>query len=1078
VTVLWLSALAVFLIAGASAYGAAHIPEVHTELPDVDTRTATVDPSAAQLAAAEQLGADVTWNQFGTPSTVFNLNGNLASGVAGSDAVAAVRSWLDRNKTLFRLSSAADLELVQDSALIGGAGHAVLLGQTYDGLLAAPDGLVTVALTGSAASGWDITYASSSLTGSDEVATDASISSVEAWVQAARAVGENVSTSDVTVVGENDGWTQLEVNGFDELQSVRETAFPIPGQDARAAYQTVVADGEHVGVVTTVDGASGSVLARNNIVDHAADNPAWKVFPASPPLTTLNAYPWNYPSTDTREIWCWSPSFGCDLVVGNTANSADVSLPWDQTDPAGPSTFTTRGQTANDREQWITASNNPPRPAGTLFQPMSATRDYSFPWTNQWFTSGCDPAVLGTVAAPNVGANDISAATVNLFVMHSRMHDWAYELGFTESRWNGQANNFATPPPFLGNDPVTGNAQAGAITGGFPGFGGRDNANMGTRPDGTPSVTNMFLWQPIAGSFYAPCVDGDYDMSVVAHEYGHMIENRMIGKGNVRMGDHAGAMGEAIADLFAMEYQNEHHYVPVGGENRYAVGPYVTGNPTTGIRNFGMNMPMSGPFPQPGKRAEVHGVNLGSYEYDITGQQVHADGEIWSGTNFTLRTLLLNRYPSQGEAVDLACASGARPVDQCPGNRRWMQLYFDAMLLMPTRPSLLDARNAILAADLTRFGGANQDLLWRGFAEEGFGQLATTTTPAGNDDDPIPDFTSPHEDNATVNFEAVSRDTGAAIPATIYPGDYEARVTPIADTDAATTGPNLDATAGFVATHDKRGDGHNLTGFRNKEGKNNDRDGANQNKRGDDNGAGYNFIATAPGYGTVRFRLDDLKPGETRTVKIEFATNVVSSVWGATAGGDGAEHGALIDGTEGTNWDSTGTTDVAGRQVVIALGSSKSFRFANVSALLAPGQNRFTALRAFEILACNAGKDRRNPSCDPANNRGWDRVMSSGPNAFPGGNPRPTAPDMNLRTWDFGNSSGTHVIFRVATNQCTGQPSFQGEQDNDPQFSTDCRVTALTPTGQVALPERDTEVHASELQLLTNKPKVHGADGE
>ena len=54
---------------------------------------------------------------------------------------------------------------------------------------------------------------------------------------------------------------------------------------------------------------------------------------------------------------------------------------------------------------------------------------------------------------------------------------------------------------------------------------------MRTLPDGTMSITNMYLWQPLAGAFYAPCVDGDYDMAVIGHEYGHMIENRMIGKG-------------------------------------------------------------------------------------------------------------------------------------------------------------------------------------------------------------------------------------------------------------------------------------------------------------------------------------------------------------------------------------------------------------------------------------------------------------------------------------------------------------------------------------------------------------------
>ena len=76
----------------------------------------------------------------------------------------------------------------------------------------------------------------------------------------------------------------------------------------------------------------------------------------------------------------------------------------------------------------------------------------------------------------------------------------------------------------------------------------------------------MYLWQPIAGTFYAPCVDGDYDMAVIGHEYGHMIENRMIGKGGTRGGHHAGAMGESLGDLLGMEYLNEYGFVPVSGE--------------------------------------------------------------------------------------------------------------------------------------------------------------------------------------------------------------------------------------------------------------------------------------------------------------------------------------------------------------------------------------------------------------------------------------------------------------------------------------------------------------------------------
>ena len=116
--------------------------------------------------------------------------------------------------------------------------------------------------------------------------------------------------------------------------------------------------------------------------------------------------------------------------------------------------------------------------------------------------------------------------------MHNRMHDWAYFLGFTEQNWNAQDYNFGLTESFARTTRSSG-TQAGAL---IPGV--RDNANMITLPDGLPSVTNMYFWQSFAGSFYAPCVDGDYDMPIIGHEYTHMIENRMIGKGVGRSGHH------------------------------------------------------------------------------------------------------------------------------------------------------------------------------------------------------------------------------------------------------------------------------------------------------------------------------------------------------------------------------------------------------------------------------------------------------------------------------------------------------------------------------------------------------------
>jgi hypothetical protein len=1052
---LWLAAAAAaVLMAGSTAQGALEIEGLHEGLADFDVRTDYAAPTAGQLEAAAGLGARVTWNRFGTPASVFNPEGNLASDLAAPNAAAAARAWLGRNAGLFRLPSADGLALVRDTPLVGSDGHAILLGQRFDGLIATPDGLVTVAVTGSAADGWDVTYASSSLAATDEVTGEYVLTPAQAWLAAAEAVDVDTDAADVGSLADAGGWTRIAVDGFARTQSVRRVAFPMPGADARAAYQAVVTDGKSLGYVQTVDATTGKILARSDQVDEAVDNPRWEIFPANPPLSTLNAHPWSRPSVDTRITACWAPAPGCEWIVASSTNQAGVSLPWDMTDPAGPPTNTTRGNDANSREQWISAAGGPtPRPAGTLFQPTSATRDYVFPWTNQWFESRCDPAVLGTVTAPNVGANDISAATVNLFAMHSLMHDWSYRLGFTESAWNAQQNNFATPPPFLGNDPVTGNAQAAAITGGFPTFAGRDNATMNTQADGTSSVTNMFLWQPIAGTFYAPCVDGDYDMSVIGHEYGHMIENRMIGKGFRRQGDHAGAMGESFGDMNGGQYLNSMHLVPVDGENPWAVGPYATGNPTTAIRNSNMSFPSDGPFPTPGVDPEVNTLNLGSTGYDITGPQVHADGEMWSVSNWTVRKQLLKRYPAAGAQLDRDCAEGRVPVTQCPGDRRWFQLYYDAMLLMPVAPSFVAARDAILAADMTRFGGANQDLIWRGFALRGFGQFATAASPT--DGDPIPDFSSSHESNATVIFQATEGRNGSPVLARVYVGAYEARATQIADTiptnDPTTAPTNLDATALFVPTDDHRG-------------------------RKQD--PGYQFVATAPGHGAIRFRLDSLRPGETRTVRIEFPVNLASVASGATAVGDGNANDpipGLFDDTENTTWTAgttADTTHVNTRRIVITLPRREEIKFVQASALLRPGQNRYQALRRFELLGCDAGRNPGNPTCDAANPNGWRTILVTEADAFPGTNPRPTAPDMILRTWEARRVNATHVIFHVLDNQCTGQPSFQGEQDNDPQYSTDCRVS--TPP----LVRRDTVVTAAELQLLDGRGNVRGADGD
>ena len=993
------------------------------QLPDYDSRAA-VEPTADRLAAAQALGASVTWNDFGTPASVVRFGGFLAAGIAAPDAAGAARQWLTANAALFGLDSAASLRRLTAAPLAGAPTvHAVVFQQASGGLVST-DGIVTVGVLGSAQAGWKVSYASSNLTGEAAPTGSEALDPVQAWTQAANGVGISVSVLDVTVKGKQGDTTTLEVNGVHGDQTVRKSRFGTPKRGARLAFAATVQDQSEpaapIAYEVVLDAETGALLARQSLVDYATDDPTWMPWPALPQSSPINRFPWNYQSADTRDLWCWTSLPSCKFDAQDTIPAAASKVAWDVDAATNASTLQTAGNNADSIERWV---NSGPRQWGVGHHATSASRDYVYPWSNAWFLAGCNPAVLAG------SGNDIDAAIANLFDMHNRMHDWSYYLGFDEAHWNAQQVNHG-----LGGadgDAVLGNAQSSAISGGAPNYGGRDNANMSTPPDGRSPTTNMYLWQPLPGAFYAPCVDGDYDMGVIGHEYGHAIENRMIGKGNRRSGTHAGAMGEAFGDFDALEYLNEFGYAPQNGSDPWTEGSYVTGNHYNGIRDYLASEPMGGDLPQPGANAKTDPLNFSDYGFDTPGPEVHADGEIWVAVQYDIRDLMLQRYPSNGQAVNVACARGQRPAGECPGNRRWIQLYYDAMVLMPSRPTMLDARDAMLAADMARFGGANQDVLWKAFARRGFGQGASVTS--SQDTDPVPDFSSPLEQSATLVFRAVSND-GSALPvaADVFVGDYEARVTPIADTDPATA---LDDTAPFVAT-------------------------------GQGRYTAYNFVANAPGYGHVRFQVRSLKPGETRTVTIRFPTNYASQAQGASASGDGTGQSSLIDDTEATNWASTGAP-VQGRQVVVHLGGGAPVTFdtINVSAMIGPGINRFTALRAFELYACSAGA-AANPTCDGSTAAGWTRILASRQDAFPSVNPRPVGPDLILRTWNVPKTTATHVRFVVVANQCTGQDSYHGDQDADPANNSDCRI------GQPPFAPRDAEVHAAELQVLSSQPTV------
>ncbi|GGB76906.1 M36 family metallopeptidase [Knoellia flava] len=948
----------------------------HDHLPDIDVRKASAAPTAAQKSAAAPGGkasrgtggASVTFNRFGSVGTVTpSGTAALATGL-GSDPVAAARTYLQRNATAFGITAGdiAAMEHVSTNTI--GTSSVVMLRQVIGGVPAGIDGLVVIAVDKGSAR-----YVSSTLAplrGSSTARRAApSLSAEQALAKAATNVGakaSDVSRRSDAKRAAGSRWTTLTAKGLVGDQQVQQVAVPVPGSGARTAYHVVLRDHDDSGYSVYVDASNGEVIARESLVDFDTDNPRWKVFTGTPST--------DHSSTDTRVEWCWTTAAGCTETVGNPASPKA----WDVDPVTGQSTTTTNGNNAYSGERW--------RGFGAVNPvPLTPDRTYSYPWTNQWQVEKCNPANYASPAK-----NDIDAATANLFAMHNRMHDWSYQLGFTETAWNFQRDNAGKGG--VGNDPVLGYSQSGAQSG------SRNNANFGTPPEGTSGYSNMYLWQPLAGSFYAPCVDGDYDMSVIGHEYGHGISNRMAGGPNSGLsGLQAGAMGESWSDLMATEYLQEWGYVPVSA-TATPMGAYVTGNESRGIRNYNFS------------QSPLNYSNVG---YDLTGPQVHADGEIWSATHSDLRSAFMQRYGAGNATLQRSCATGATPATECPGNRRWMQLVFDAWLLMPSGAvSMVDARNAMLAADLLRFGGANQDLLWNGFAGRGLGEGASSRNSA--DSDPVPSFTSAYGSPATLRFNPTDEDKRPVTGAKVFVGEYTARSTPVADTDAATElGDTFEI----------------LPGAR-------------------------TYTVTAPGRAQTRVTFT-AKPNQTRDMPVKVLTNLASSQAGATITGEGVDVPAVIDGDEGSTATTVPAPTASQKQFTIDLvGGRQVVRKVQVSALPEPGAaGRFQNLRSFTVLACDAkGRVLCTEDAD------FRPVFTSAPDAFPGAAPRPVAPELKMRTFAIPQTAATHLRIQLDANQCQGGPQFQGEQDNDPANATDC-TTAYAGARTVAV---------TEVQVLRN----------
>ncbi|WP_300459209.1 M36 family metallopeptidase [uncultured Nocardioides sp.] len=818
-----------------------------------DTRAGdgAVAPTTAQRTALGALrGAEVTWNATGTPRSI-EIAGGFLSGKRNGAAETIAREWLTEHAAAFGLSprDIARLELVRDHELPKIGATVISYAQTFGGVASGIGAILTVVVD---RRGRVVRYAgdpvrATGLLGSFD------LSPAQALQRTVRALSPDLASWTAVATGRTQGGYEVfKAGGLGTTQYVRRVAFPT-AQGGRAAFAALVIKSIDEAYAVIVDAQTGRPLFRKSLVQHAEG--------------TIYE---NYPGAKK----------GGEPVVKSFGPTETSPGGWlDPTGLLGLPGITTLGNNANTAIAWTV----PLVAADQYNRPVAPTGDFNYEFPDSWRTS--DGSTGSFIP-------DANAAATNLFYHHNRIHDELYEFGFTETGGNFQLVNDPTSGSLpLGGDPIMGGAQSGALnlTEAVLPL-GRNNANMLTLPDGIPGFTNMYLWEFVDDVFEAEPRDGDFDTSIIQHEYVHGLSNRYVGGGGLGSlaGGQSGAMGEGWGDWYAMNDLFRR------GLTRTAVTAAYVGDEKRGIRNWNY---ASSPL------------TYGDYGYDMSGPQVHSDGEIWATTLWTVRDKILKAVGgNHKKASDIA-----------------EHMVTDAMPLSPPSPSMLDMRDAIVAAAELRYKKKYLDEVWAGFAERGMGASASTTGEA--DTAPVPGFDVPtSSQNGTVTFRVVNPSTGRPIKGVrVLGGLFEGRTTPITTTNGSGV-----ATVRMAAGR-------------------------------------YTLTLQAPGFGQQRLKVV-VPRGRKVTRKVALRPNLLSQSSGAKLTKVSSQAAALpaqnaFDDTEATGWqtEDTGVAYNEGKDAtaVVKLAKRSVIDTVNVSVVKPIGLPRFAAAKKVTVQTSMNGKSWR-----------------------------------------------------------------------------------------------------------------------
>ena len=296
----------------------------------------------------------------------------------------------------------------------------------------------------------------------------------------------------------------------------------------------------------------------------------------------------------------------------------------------------------------------------TPVPPTSATQQFNFGFTNDY-------------ALTQNPLTDLNAGAANGFYWVNVTHDYLYSLGFTEASGNFQADNFGLGG--VAGDPIRVLVQfnaASPCTNPFPAGNCFNNAFFNSSEvDGTAASIHLLLDRP--PNLYT---DVAFASDVIIHEYGHGLHHRNVGG---FYGQQGGALGEAWADYLGETITDD----PVMGE-------YMSGNPELGIR----------------RSRQDQSIALYGDMCTVVTCEAHRDGETWATTMWDIRRTMISLYGTM------------------LGRERADKLYYLGLTLTADGPDFLDARDAIIAADVAYYSGADTCYLWNVFASRGMGDSA------------------------------------------------------------------------------------------------------------------------------------------------------------------------------------------------------------------------------------------------------------------------------------------------------------------------------------------------------------------